>query len=162
MVSSLGRKLSMFANTSGAICHQEHENAFCSRLTLSDMQTVSVAISHTLTNTNMLSIFSLAEGLRWPSRVSGWREQGYCGSERAWQRLCSGQPAWHLHQCALLHRVDSQGYEILPQPSDHLKTQQGLQHNAEDWSKLKSLCSRNSSGSPKTPGVDETDPGKSS
>lgn len=62
----------------------------------------------------VLFVFSAA-GLRRPSGVSGWGDQGDCGSQRPWQGLCAGQPAWHLHQCTFLHAVDTQSLQILPQ-----------------------------------------------
>lgn len=66
--------------------------------------------------TYVVSLSSLAEGLWRPSCMSGWWDQGYCGSESPWQRLRPGQPAWHLHQCAFLHTMDIQSLQILPKP----------------------------------------------
>lgn len=72
---------------------------------------------------NVLCVSRSAEGLWRPARVPGRRHQGDCWRERSRQRLRSSQPAWQIHQCALLHTVDLQGLQILPQPSDCLETQ---------------------------------------
>lgn len=62
------------------------------------------------------SILFLAERLWRPPCMPGRCRQGYRGSECPRPRLCSRQPAWHLHQCAFLHTVDIQSLQILPQP----------------------------------------------
>lgn len=83
----------------------------------------NICLSSTAKAENVLWLSDFAEGLRRPSCLSGWGLQSYCWCKCARQRLCSGKPAQHLHQRALLHTVDLQSLQILPKPWSFLEPQ---------------------------------------